>query len=403
MTAARNLDSAPSRLERQHSGSPRYVDACEHDRWRVVLAPASGGAAIVLPYRCKSRRHEGPCATRWRRELFCRLRDGALAHADSRAVVFATWTLPAEHHRPHTELPRELWSDDDWRTEAARHEAATRQLTALVSEHFRELNQRRRRAGLPRLDYVWVAEAHRSGVPHAHAVVVAPELAAELRNERVQTDVPSCGAAYQAGQPCESWLAAAPAGVGRMDLSCARSAGAVTSYLSKLAGEVSKGQGSLTLGRHQRTYAASRGMLAPRRTSDGRWVGALATRRGQLVTRPRPGTRAHTIAVGLALVVRDGDLVAAQYTRGAEEPNYAGCTPTRERRRAHAPPEFTSHPGSRPDDTRGGSAHSKDKARRSFHTGPRVPFRVRTRMAAEAPSRAGRAETSRAGCVVLTV
>lgn len=275
-----------------------------------------GGAAVVLPYRCRSRRHDGECADRWRRELYCRLRDGALQRAPLRDVVFATWTLPTECHRPHSDLPREHWTKADWAAETRRLEKLTKRLSGLVSDHLRELNQRRRRSGLERLRYVWVVEAHRSGVPHAHAVLVCESLAAELREERAALAFdgyqPAAGP-YAAGPPPWSWRAAAPVGLGRMDMSCARSSGALASYLSKLAGELSKQQGTLTLGHHQRTYAASRGMLAPRWQSSGKWVGALVTKHGAYVARARPASRARAIQRGLIITVRGGEVEAAHY------------------------------------------------------------------------------------------
>jgi hypothetical protein len=231
----------------------------------------------VVPFRCRSRRHEGPCADAWRRELYCRQRDGQLRDASQREVSFLTWTLPARYHRTRNETPRELWTREDWARDSQRHRESTRALTRLVSDHLRGINQLLERRGLPRLRYVWVVEAHRSGVPHAHAVIVSEWLASELRGERPGLD------AYTCGKPSRTVRRARPHGVGRLDHSCARSVESIESYLSKLAGELAKGQGSLTLGHHQRSYGASRGMLAPRHASDGRFTGALVTREGSLV------------------------------------------------------------------------------------------------------------------------
>jgi hypothetical protein len=276
---------------------PRYVDACACERWRLVLVPRAGGVGRVVPYRCRSRRHAGDCATSWRRELYCRIRDGQLGAADPREVCFATWTLPAAQHRicatpPEYQTPAQL------ERRRLRLEQATARLCGMVSAHFRELNQRRARAGLPRLRYLWVVEAHKSGVPHAHAIVWDGWLAAELSRSRAgpcpkpTCTQRGCGERYHAGPPPSSWADAAPAGVGRMDFSLARGVDVVASYCAKLAGEAAKGQGVLSLGRHTRTYGASRGFLAARRPSAPGWTGTLVGRSGRAVTRPRAGTSA---------------------------------------------------------------------------------------------------------------
>lgn len=187
--------------------------------------------------------------------------------------MFATWTLPAGWHRPASPEPRELWSRDDWARESSRLREGTRLLTGLVSEHLRELNQRLARLGYKRLRYIWVIEAHKSGVPHAHAIVVHRKIRDDLRAER--KGGLTVGAEYCSGLPPGLWRDAAPPGLGRMDLSIARRETAVTSYLSKLAGEATKGQGRLSLGRGQRTYGASKGMLAPRRTRARDYTGVL--------------------------------------------------------------------------------------------------------------------------------
>lgn len=256
----------------------------------------------MVPFRCGSRRHAGACATRWRRTLFCRLRDGAMATADPADVLFSTWTMPTPWHRPHTELPRGHWTREDWQREAKRHETSTRECSRLVAEHFRQLNQCLTRRGYPRLRYAWVVEAHRSGVTHAHAIVVSTALASMHAAERGER------ATEKSCEPCELWAATAPAGFGRCDLSIARDAGKLASYVAKLCGEVAKtGGGQLVHGRHQRTYGASRGMLAPRRKSL-EYTAALVTRAGTPVVQARPLSPLARVLGRMVLVVEDGDV-----------------------------------------------------------------------------------------------
>jgi hypothetical protein len=273
--------------------------------------------------------------------------------------LFPTWTLPASAHRAPSHLPedREHWTRDDWRDWQAHVEDGTAELSGLVSRHLRALSRRlttetrecpacvgevrsyvnthgRRtfathRAGAKRckgsrsdaseatiikraecrLRYAWVIEWHASGVAHAHAVVVSNRLAAELRAERGED-------ANTAGTPCESWLADAPPELGRLDLSLARSVDGVRKYVAKLAasmgGELAKAQGTVSGKRHQRTFGASAGMLAPRHKPKGTHTGTMLRRDGSPVRWDSLTWQAE----GLAIRVERGDIARVAFVAG---------------------------------------------------------------------------------------
>lgn len=264
-----------------HPRDPAYVHACHHGEWlmhfRYKTGPKVGASA---PYTCGSRRHLGPCRDRWSRILFARLADPACqfttAHKTGAAML---WTLT---------LPGAMHANTSEHSLLALNEALGDRLRRL----FNRLNKQAKRDGRPVLAYFWVREAHRSGVPHVHLLVVDKHEADQLRDRdqlhEARPDVAANGAAKLA---TGSLLAAALAsGFGeRFEAELVKDREAVVGYMTKvvgsmgdeerakraryedraLAGEVTKGtQVPELLPVHCRSYGSSRGFIPPRNKDD---------------------------------------------------------------------------------------------------------------------------------------
>lgn len=308
--------------------APKYVHACHAGEWHLNLRYKDGRPGARIPYRCNSRHHEGPCRDTWRRRLFARLKAGALGTANPADVLFATLTLPASDH---AEVKAALRSGEISRVEAAVKEQ-NRTLGAKLKSWVDALSKRARREGGERLRYFWFREAHRSGVPHLHLLIVSPWVAArvrardaELAELDVELDEDDRGLA-----PVEYRELAMQCGFGeRLDMQVAESPKALMSYAAKVIGEVSKGsQTPEILPQHCRSYGASKGFLAPRET-DERCVGWVTDEHGRVLqkhqlpevedgwdasgTAPRRATLALPDIEGVPM--REAELAAAKAER----------------------------------------------------------------------------------------
>ena len=266
---------------------PRYAHACHHGAWKLQLRAKVGAKpGLCLQYKCGSRHHRGPCQDKWRRRLFARLQDkrSVFQSCDPSHAMFWTLTLPADWHRDPT---------------VARRLAANLALGAMFAKFRKALNKR---LDAP-LQYFWIREDHKSGVPHLHLLVVHEAVAARLRKRdeallpllvSSRRGVHASAAATDAARKDDRALApqwllaiATRAGFGvRFDAQLARNRATIAHYAAKvcaqidegstLAGEVTKAsQAPERLPRGARSYGASRGFLAPRMDSSGAWVGWL--------------------------------------------------------------------------------------------------------------------------------
>ena len=275
LTREQRAAANPPRLP--HPRDPGYVHACHHGEWLMHFRYKSGAkVGASAPYTCGSRRHEGPCRDRWRRVLFARLSGPACgfysAHAGGAGMLW-TLTLPGWEHRDPTE-----------NSLLAANEALGDRLRRL----FNRLNKQAKREGRPALQYFWIREAHRSGVPHVHLLVVDKHSAAELATrDQLHHARPEVAANGRAKLATGALLAAAlGAGFGeRFEAEIVKSRDAVVGYMTKvvgtmgdderakraayedraIAGEVSKGtQVPELLPSHCRSYGSSRGFIPPK-------------------------------------------------------------------------------------------------------------------------------------------
>ena len=264
-----------------HPRDPAYVHACHAGDWLMHFRYKTGAkVGACAPYTCGSRRHIGPCRDRWSRVLFARLKDPACefsrAHETGAAMLW-TLTLPPAWHANPTE--NKLL-------------AANEALGDRLRRMFNRLNKQAKREGRATLRYFWVREAHKSGVPHVHLLVVDPHSAAILAERDQQHDARPDVAANGAAKLAPGALLAAALGAGfgeRFEAEIVKDRAAVVGYMTKvvgsmgdeerakraryedraLAGEVTKGtQVPELLPSHCRSYGSSRGFIPPKRKDD---------------------------------------------------------------------------------------------------------------------------------------
>lgn len=260
--------------------APAYVHACHAGAWHLHLRYTDGRTGARIPYKCNSRHHEGPCRDTWRRRLYARLRDGRLAEASPEEVLFTTLTLPASDHREVREAKAS--GDQGWLEAAVKEQNRTlgRKLRAFT----RALSARAERAGEERLAYFWFREAHRSGVPHVHMLIVSPWLGRRVRERDAELDGLEVSEDDRGLAPVELRELAMASGFGeRLDMQVAENQDALLGYATKVIGEVSKGsQTPEILPQHCRSYGQSRGFLAKPK-QDERCVGWVTDEHGRVL------------------------------------------------------------------------------------------------------------------------
>jgi len=240
--------------------APRYVHACHHGEWHLNLRFSDGREGARIPYRCNSRHHEGPCRDTWRRRLYARLMAGRLGSAPLEHVSFGTFTLPASVHR----MVRDGVANGGDKAELIRSQHKA--IGSMLRRWTRAVNARAKRAGAEPMGYFWYREAHKSGVPHVHMLIVSEWVAGMLSRRDAELEGAELEAADAHLAPIELRELGCSIGWGdRMDLQLAKSREALSSYATKLVGEVSKGsQTPEHMPLKCRSHGSSRGFLGPR-------------------------------------------------------------------------------------------------------------------------------------------
>ena len=276
----RTLENPPQEPLPHH---PRYVHACHGDAWKLQLRRRDGrGPGAIVPYRCRSRHHRGPCQDRWRRVLYARLMapSSEFQSCPERAAMFWTLTLPPDWHHGANDSSKL---------------AANKAIGGMLRSFRDALNKRLDRMDLPPIRLFWIREVHKSGVPHLHALVVHDRLAEVLRVRDAElAELVEVSANDSTLAP--RWLRdmAEAAGFGeRFDAQLARSREALAGYASKvcakmgetegaaLAGEVTKGsQVPEHLPGHCRSFGYSRGFIPPK-NRDPAWTGWVEDEHGR--------------------------------------------------------------------------------------------------------------------------
>jgi len=244
--------------------APRYVHACHNDEWHLNIRYKDGRPGVRVTYRCNSRHHEGPCRDTWRRRLYARLTGGKLREVPLHHVMFGTLTLPAAVHR----MVAEGRPEEKAELIRAQHDA----IGTMIRRLTRTLNARAKRAGFAGMDYFWFREAHKSGTPHVHLLLISPWLASKVRerDSDPELDGVELGSDDANLAPADLVTLATSIGWGeRFDLQMAESREALTHYATKLVGEVSKGsQTPEHMPLKCRSYGGARGFLAPRKVDE---------------------------------------------------------------------------------------------------------------------------------------
>lgn len=270
--------------------APSYVHACHHDEWFLQLRHKAGSkAGRRLPFRCKSRHHEGPCRDAWRAQLFARTMDKRGRFASCNVAHAMFWTLTFDG-RARTM----------GRLELHRRSGAT------LARFVRNLNKKLDRMDLAPIEYFWIREEHpSSGFVHFHVVVVHEHLSKLLhaRDKELASHTElNDNDAHLAPQLLMHY--AKQAGFGeRFDARRAKNRGRIAGYVTKvvanldgagvrgdLSGEVAKisnktPQMQEMLPRHCRTYGYTKDFIAPRHEGDGEWTGWLETKDGTVLGR----------------------------------------------------------------------------------------------------------------------
>lgn len=276
---------------------PRYVQACARDEWTLRTwrkddpgNPVTGEVSVRMqPFRCRSRRHAGPCREAWTESAYDRIQRAVLeGWTDPKGVTHGPY--PAENL---CILVLTLSRKDREGLPVTKHEA--------FREFWRKWQSLRqwltRRYG--KIQYVAPAEVHRDGWPHMNVLVENAELAADVR--RWDEGQAAKGKQRKIGEH----RAAAPDWFKKVAVRCGfgwaclaepvRSQQAVALYLTKMAGDperkivgevVKLTQAPTFAPRHFRTLRASRGFLPPPKKNEA-ITGSLEFSSVQQLT-PRP-------------------------------------------------------------------------------------------------------------------
>ena len=186
---------------------PRYITACREEAWTLVTWPDGGdvGKLSRIPARCRSWRHEGPCA-QWKGSQDWRRISDAFRRYEPSDCVFLVLTLGrSTSPAPPTDAELERWADpaQSWPALGGMHSALFKRLNRLACDEHGgcrypelyydgkdRLRQRMRCRGLCESHgsrWVSVVEQHRpkppnyQAWPHLNVVVAWPWLARKLR------------------------------------------------------------------------------------------------------------------------------------------------------------------------------------------------------------------------------
>lgn len=261
--------------------TPQHVQNCVHNGgrswWIYTWRKVSPDAVLRVPYQCNSWR----CTTCRKHEShvqFARIKE-ASADLDPRGWVFLTTTL----RRGHVKTWRQV--DDAYRGLRAMGEQFLKRFRrwSIKQGWYDEVDYQTKKGvwktkKRDRIRNRWVAvvEAHRSGFPHMHWMLYAPELAQQLRDSPEPGDF----------MPPELRSHAAEVGWGpecRMQPS--KNTEALAGYMVKLAGEQDALTGELAKMTQLPTMApirfrrlrSGKGFLPPRRKNPD-YTGTLVRR-----------------------------------------------------------------------------------------------------------------------------
>lgn len=205
----------------------RYITACQCGRWYIETWKKDEPDNVrLIPYRCRSWRHEGECRLWNGAQMFCRVRDAILS--------LRNWTLLT---LTYAQRGREL--------NAARFREAKEQWAKLRKRLIYDYEG---------IKYIQTWEVHKSGWPHVHIALSNSELYALCE--------------YDGASNFANLIRHHATSVGfggRGEITPLRSTGAVAGYLSKLARELVDGsvksQIPVNAPPHFRRLRASRGLL----------------------------------------------------------------------------------------------------------------------------------------------
>lgn len=222
----------------------RYVEACRHNSWHLMLTEECIEDAYAVPYRCRSWRHEGDCC-QWRgAQDFMRVSEG-IRRFDSWVYVVLTFKQS------------EWW---DWKEQYKLSYPMWSAMRCRITRRFGKFH------------YIQTWERHRKGGLHVNILISNESIFERCffgSDEWVQLFLRPAAVDIGFGERC--WCE-------RMrDNTQSGMAGYLTKLSRELVGANEKGQIPYDAPPHFRRLRASRGVLPPPHKSN------LA---GWLVTRP---------------------------------------------------------------------------------------------------------------------
>lgn len=227
----------------------RYVDACEHGTWHLMLSEVADDGEILeekpYQYRCRSWRHAGPCRAEKGAQDFKRIEHALLQRDD---WSFCTLTFKQS----------EWW---DWKEQY-------QQSCPMWSAVRCRLNRK-----YGKCPYIQTWERHKKGGLHVHINIASEQLCADCYYDDTDQNSPFWAndflrdAAVACGFGPRHW--AEPLRMGTQER--------MSRYLVKVARELIDGGGKdqipFDAPPHFRRLRASRGVLPP--VDKGNWTGRM--------------------------------------------------------------------------------------------------------------------------------
>lgn len=263
---------------------PRHVTHCQHypkpsgEWWLWVWDPENPATKVRVPYSCRSWRCE-TCRRHEAAVTFSRIRE-ALDGYEPSDLVFWTLTIDREGY-----FGGRRWKDE---------REAYKRISDMSRKLWKRVSRLCDRYGWERPGSRWVGsiEAHRSGWPHYHVVMVAPQLAQAMREQRAAANL--LGLSEREGKLVQGELLShvVASGWGRQS-TCEAVEGSresMADYLTKVAGDHEAAQGELAKLTQlplnapvkTRRIRSGKGFLPARRKST--WTGVLLRRRLDLMS-----------------------------------------------------------------------------------------------------------------------
>ncbi len=302
-----------------HYRHPAYVRACSANEykhpyganasWWVLRHPVGAPEkAQKSAYKCRSWRC--PVCRRWVSARDYERLAAVLLKEDHRSVVMLTLTV------------------DRYGTFTGRPEVSPEEVQKDLARRFlnlkRMLNRWLVRRGFPPIGNKWVRviEAHRSGWPHLHVVVVSEGLAEYLRADYAKRQANGVTELHDLIK-VDGELAKMVEAVGFGRISAgevARNVGALCNYAAKLSGEFDSSmrelakltQRPLNAKKRLRTFQAGRRFVEPRVVSNPETTGGLASVREKINVQTGEVTRwwrkiggGETVAVAIDAVEKE--------------------------------------------------------------------------------------------------